>query len=1142
MSATRTGANDGPPSDEMTGTPTVPTAAGIAVSTAALTVTEQDSTGDGYTVVLDTEPTADVVVTVAGHAGTDVTANPTALTFTMSNWETAQTVTVTADNDADTTDDSVALTHSAASADSGYSGIAIAGVAVTVNDNDTAQVTGVGVVPGNAQLVVTWTAVDNATGYTVQWTSGSQGYNTGDRQATVTSGSTTSHTITGLANGTPYTVRVSATRTGANDGPPSDEMTGTPTAPTAAGIAVSTAALTVTEQDSTGDGYTVVLDTEPTADVVVTVAGHAGTDVTANPTTLTFTMSNWETAQTVTVTADDDADTTDDSVALTHSAASADSGYSGIAIAGVAVTVNDNDTAQVTGVGVAPGNAQLVVTWTAVDNATGYTVQWTSGSQGYNTGDRQATVTSGSTTSHTITGLANGTEYTVQVSATRTGANDGPPSDEMTGTPTAPTAAGIAVSTAALTVTEQDSTGDGYTVVLDTEPTADVVVTVAGHVGSDVTANPTALTFTMSNWETAQTVTVTAGDDADTTDDSVALTHSAASADSGYSGIAIAGVAVTVNDNDTAQVTGVGVAPGNAQLVVTWTAVDNATGYTVQWTSGGQAYNTGDRQATVTSGSTTSHTITGLANGTEYTVQVSATRTGANDGPPSDEMTGTPFTTPPPPPPVTNLAQVLGVGVAPGNAQLVVTWTAVDTATGYTVQWKSGSQAYNTGDRQATVTTGSTTSHTIPSLANGTEYTVQVSATRTGANDGPPSDEMTGTPFTTPPPPPPPVTDLAQVLGVSVTPGNAQLVVTWTAVDNATGYTVQWKSGGQGYNTGDRQATVTTGSTTSHTITGLANGTEYTVQVSATRTGANDGPPSDEMTGTPTAPTAAGIAVSTAALTVTEQDSTGDGYTVVLDTEPTADVVVTVAGHVGSDVTANPTALTFTMSNWETAQTVTVTAGDDADTTDDSVALTHSAASADSGYSGIAIAGVAVTVNDNDTAQVMGVGVAPGNAQLVVTWTAVDNATGYTVQWKSGGQGYNTTNRQATVTSGTTTSHTITGLANGTEYTVQVSATRTGANDGPSSSEVMGTPFTTPPPPPPVTDLEQVLGVSVTPGNAQLVVTWTAVDYRHGLHGAVDVERPGLQQRRPAGHGHVGVDHESHDSRASPTARHTRCG
>ena len=189
---------------------------------------------------------------------------------------------------------------------------------------------------------------------------------------------------------------------------------------------------------------------------------------------------------------------------------------------------------------------------------------------------------------------------------------------------------------------------------------------------------------------------------------------------------------------------------------------------------------------------------------------------------------------PPPPPPVTDLAQVMGVGVVQGNAQLVVTWTAVDNATGYKVQWTSGGEDYNTGDRQATVTSGSTTSYTIPSLTNGTEYTVRVIATRTGADDGPPSDEMTGTPRVPPPPPPPPVTDLEQVMGVGVAPGNAQLVVTWTAVDNATGYKVQWTSGGEDYNTGDRQATVTSGSTTRYTIPSLTNGTEYTVLVIAT--------------------------------------------------------------------------------------------------------------------------------------------------------------------------------------------------------------------------------------------------------------------------------------------------------------------
>ena len=212
------------------------TTPGVTVSTTALTVTEEDTTGASYTVVLDSQPTATVTVTVAGHAGTDVTPSPTSLTFTTTTWGTAQTVTVTAGDDADTANDSVTLTHSAASTDSEYQGISIDGVAVTVTDNDA---------------------------------------------------------------------------------PP--------------GVTVSTSALTVTEEDTTGDSYTVVLDSQPTANVTVTVAaGHAGTDVTPSPTSLTFTPMNWGTAQTVTVTAGgDDADTANDSVALTHTAVSADSELSG---------------------------------------------------------------------------------------------------------------------------------------------------------------------------------------------------------------------------------------------------------------------------------------------------------------------------------------------------------------------------------------------------------------------------------------------------------------------------------------------------------------------------------------------------------------------------------------------------------------------------------------------------------------------------------------------------------------------------------------------------------------------------------------------------------------------------------------------
>ena len=111
--------------------------AGVTVSKSAVTVTEEDTTGDTYTVVLDSQPTANVTITIGGQSGTDVTATPSPMTFTPTNWATARTVTVTAGNDADTVNDTVSLTHSATSTDTDYSGITIDGVTVTVNDNDT---------------------------------------------------------------------------------------------------------------------------------------------------------------------------------------------------------------------------------------------------------------------------------------------------------------------------------------------------------------------------------------------------------------------------------------------------------------------------------------------------------------------------------------------------------------------------------------------------------------------------------------------------------------------------------------------------------------------------------------------------------------------------------------------------------------------------------------------------------------------------------------------------------------------------------------------------------------------------------------------------------------------------------------------
>ena len=114
--------------------------AGIVLSETALTVEEGDAEGETYTIKLAAEPSGTVTVTVAGFADNDVSVSPDVLSFTADDWETAQDVTVTAEEDDDAIDnDVVMLTHTAAGAD--YVGVSGPEVAVTITDDDVAGVT-----------------------------------------------------------------------------------------------------------------------------------------------------------------------------------------------------------------------------------------------------------------------------------------------------------------------------------------------------------------------------------------------------------------------------------------------------------------------------------------------------------------------------------------------------------------------------------------------------------------------------------------------------------------------------------------------------------------------------------------------------------------------------------------------------------------------------------------------------------------------------------------------------------------------------------------------------------------------------------------------------------------------------------------
>ena len=376
------------------------------------------------------------------------------------------------------------------------------------------------------------------------------------------------------------------------------------------------------------------------------------------------------------------------------------------------------------------------------------------------------------------------------------------------------------------------------------------------------------------------------------------------------------------------------------------------------------------------------------------------------------------------------------VTVTPQRDTLDVRWRAASYATGYKVQWKAGMQSY-AASRQATV---ADTLHQIPNLIGGTTYTVRVIATKTGARDGLPSAEQTGVP-----------TALGSPT-VMVAAKVDTLTVTWNAVPNATGYKVQWKSGAQTYPTADRasathgQATIAGGSTTIHKISGLTVGTTYTVQVIATSTNLNvaDSTPSEEVIvllalGSPT-----GVEVSAKVDTSTVTWNVvplATGYKVQwksgATTYPTADEESATRGQA---TIADGSTTIHKISGLTAGTTYTVR-----------VIATHTTTAGNSGPSQEVMVTAATTKPTN-------VRVTPGPAQLIVAWTEATGATGYKVQWKSGQQTYNTSDRQTTVSGMSTTTYTIENLTFGTTYTVRVTATMAGGTDSTPSDEVIGTP------------------------------------------------------------------------------------
>jgi LPXTG-motif cell wall-anchored protein len=424
------------------------------------------------------------------------------------------------------------------------------------------------------------------------------------------------------------------------------------------------------------------------------------------------------------------------------------------------------------------GNGQANVSWTAPVNTGNSSITSYSVTSSPPGG---SCTTSG--TSCTVTGLSNFTPYTFSATATNaavfTSVASGP-SNSVTPLPAPPgTPSAVAGdASAAVSWAAGNPAPTGYTVT--SSPGALTCTTATLGCTVNGLTNGTPYTFTVTaNYPGPHTAT--------------------SGASSSVTPLGAPGVA-----------TGVVASAGNGQAGVSWTAPSSnggaaITGYNVTSSpSGGSC-----------SGSTTSCTVTGLSNFTPYTFTVTATNAAAKTGPSSSTSNS-----------VTPLPAAPGTPSAiAGDASADVSWTAANPApTSYSVTSSPG------GLTCTTATLGCT----VDGLTNDMPYTFVVTANYPGPHTISSGASTAVTPVAPAPPSPP--------TGVTATPGNGEVTVSWTAPTDdggspVTSYTVTTSVVVPLL--AQRQILVASGagcttSTTSCVVTGLDNFATYSFTVTAT--------------------------------------------------------------------------------------------------------------------------------------------------------------------------------------------------------------------------------------------------------------------------------------------------------------------